>query len=103
MMMIVTNVDRISLFAPFLLLSVMPGDFFKYQPCPHYSPLIMENPPGPVNFSSSPRSLVFLPPIEAPIHSEFLCFMVCSTHQTILCGLVFIQLFLYMMYSSHFL
>ena len=40
-------------------------------------------------FSSSPRSLVLLPPVKAPFHSEFLCFMVCSTHQTILCGLVF--------------
>lgn len=77
------------LFAPFLLLFIMPGDFFKYQPCPHYSPFITENPPGPVHFSSSPRSLVLLPPVKAPFHSEFLCFMVCSTHQTILCGLVF--------------
>ena len=81
------------LFVPFLLLFIMPGDFFKYQPCSHYSSLIMKNPPGPVHFSSPLRSLVLLPPVEAPIHSEFLCFMVCYTHRTILCGLVFYTTF----------
>lgn len=94
-MMVVTNVDRISLCFICSLLTPVRNAwwFFKISALPPLLPTHHGKSSRASAFLIFPRSLVLLPPIEAPIHSEFLCFMVCSTHQTILCGLVFYTTF----------